>query len=87
MAGLERGVRPMGDWSMLMTLSRLLNNVLRLVTMLFLRHIKKKGYMTAPAYLIKLKELQKGEFGLMHGLIDISELRSPLSLDRLSHDA
>ena len=37
---------------------------------------KKKSYMTDPAYLIKLKKLEKGEFGVMHGLINIPELKA-----------
>ena len=35
----------------------------------------KRGYQTAKAYLIKLKKLPKGEFGVMHGLINIPELK------------
>ncbi|MBQ3557995.1 MAG: hypothetical protein IJA07_00595 [Agathobacter sp.] len=35
----------------------------------------KRGYETAKAYLIKLKKLPKGEFGVMHGLINIPELK------------
>ena len=36
----------------------------------------KRGYVTERAYLIKLKKLAKGEFGVMHGLIDIPELKT-----------
>jgi len=36
----------------------------------------KKGYTTGKAYLIKLKKLAKGEFGVMHGLINIPELKA-----------
>ena len=36
---------------------------------------KKRGYIYDRAYLIKLKKLQKGEFGVMHGLINIPELK------------
>ena len=36
----------------------------------------KRGYETAKAYLIKLKKLPKGEFGVMHGLINIPELKA-----------
>ena len=36
---------------------------------------KKRNYTTDPAYLIKLKKLDKGEFGVMHGLINIPELK------------
>lgn len=35
----------------------------------------KRGYTTGKAYLIKLKKLPKGEFGVMHGLINIPELK------------
>ena len=35
----------------------------------------KRGYTTGKAYLIKLKKLAKGEFGVMHGLINIPELK------------
>ncbi len=37
---------------------------------------KKRGYIYDRAYLIKLKKLQKGEFGVMHGLINIPELKA-----------
>ncbi len=37
---------------------------------------KKRGYTTERAYLIKLKKLTKGEFGVMHGLINIPELKA-----------
>ncbi len=37
---------------------------------------KKRGYTYDRAYLIKLKKLQKGEFGVMHGLINIPELKA-----------
>ena len=36
----------------------------------------KKAYPKNRAYLIKLKELTKGEFGVMHGLINIPELKA-----------
>ena len=36
----------------------------------------KRGYTTGKAYLIKLKKLTKGEFGVMHGLINIPELKA-----------
>ncbi len=36
---------------------------------------KKRSYTTERAYLIKLKKLTKGEFGVMHGLINIPELK------------
>ncbi len=36
----------------------------------------KKGYTTDRAYLIKQKMLPKGEFGVMHGLINIPELKA-----------
>lgn len=36
----------------------------------------KRGYETAKAYLIKLKKLPKGEFGVMHGHINIPELKA-----------
>lgn len=36
---------------------------------------KRRGYLTERAYLIKLKKLTKGEFGVMHGLINIPELK------------
>ena len=36
----------------------------------------KRGYTTERAYLIKLKKLTKGEFGVMHGLISIPELKA-----------
>ena len=36
----------------------------------------KRGYITEKAYLIKLKKLAKGEFGVMHGLISIPELKA-----------
>ena len=36
----------------------------------------KRGYTTGKAYLIKLKKLAKGEFGVMHGLINIPELKA-----------
>lgn len=36
----------------------------------------KRGYTTDRAYLIKLKKLDKGEFGVMHGLMNISELKA-----------
>ena len=36
----------------------------------------KRGYITGKAYLIKLKKLAKGEFGVMHGLINIPELKA-----------
>ena len=45
----------------------------------FEKNYKKKsnrGYVTERAYLIKLKKLAKGEFGVMHGLIDIPELKA-----------
>lgn len=35
----------------------------------------KRGYVTEKAYLIKLKRLAKGEFGVMHGLINVPELK------------
>ena len=35
----------------------------------------KKGYLTGKAYLIQQKKLAKGEFGVMHGLINIPELK------------
>ena len=35
----------------------------------------KRGYTTGKAYLIKLKKLAKGEFGVMHGRINIPELK------------
>lgn len=37
---------------------------------------KKRGYHTDRAYLIKMKKLTKGEFGVMHGLINIPELKA-----------
>lgn len=36
----------------------------------------KRGYIKGKAYLIKLKKLPKGEFGVMHGLINIPELKA-----------
>lgn len=36
----------------------------------------KRGYLTGKAYLIHLKKLAKGEFGVMHGLINIPELKA-----------
>lgn len=36
----------------------------------------KRGYTTERAYLIKLKKLANGEFGVMHGLINIPELKT-----------
>lgn len=36
----------------------------------------KRGYVTEKAYLIKLKKLAKGEFGVMHGLINVPELKA-----------
>ena len=36
---------------------------------------KKHTFTTERAYLIKLKKLTKGEFGVMHGLINIPELK------------
>ncbi|MBR2046474.1 MAG: hypothetical protein IJ958_10130 [Agathobacter sp.] len=36
----------------------------------------KRGYIKGKAYLIKLKKLQKGEFGVMHGLMNIPELKA-----------
>ena len=36
---------------------------------------KRRGFTTERAYLIKLKKLAKGEFGVMHGLINIPELK------------
>ena len=36
---------------------------------------KKRDYAKDRAYLIKLKKLDKGEFGVMHGLINIPELK------------
>ena len=36
---------------------------------------KKRKFTTERAYLIKLKKLPKGEFGVMHGLINIPELK------------
>ncbi len=36
---------------------------------------KKRDYTKDRAYLIKLKKLDKGEFGVMHGLINIPELK------------
>ena len=36
---------------------------------------KRRGFSTERAYLIKLKKLTKGEFGVMHGLINIPELK------------
>ena len=36
---------------------------------------KRRGFTTERAYLIKLKKLTKGEFGVMHGLINIPELK------------
>ncbi len=37
---------------------------------------KKRGYTYDRAYLIKQKKLEKGEFGVMHGLINIPELKA-----------
>ena len=37
---------------------------------------KKRKFSTERAYLIKLKKLTKGEFGVMHGLINIPELKA-----------
>lgn len=36
---------------------------------------KRRSFTTERAYLIKLKKLTKGEFGVMHGLINIPELK------------
>lgn len=36
----------------------------------------KRGYVTEKAYLIKLNKLAKGEFGVMHGLINVPELKA-----------
>lgn len=36
----------------------------------------KRGYKTAKAYLIKLKTLPKGELGVMHGLMNITDLKA-----------
>ena len=36
----------------------------------------KRGYTKGRAYLIKLKKLAKGEFGVMHGYINIPELKT-----------
>lgn len=36
---------------------------------------KSKGYQKGNAYTIKLNKLDKGEFGVMHGLINIPELK------------
>ena len=36
---------------------------------------KRRGFATERAFLIKLKTLPKGEFGVMHGLINIPELK------------
>ena len=36
----------------------------------------KKGYLMKKAYLIHQKKLPKGEFGVMHGLINIPELKA-----------
>lgn len=36
---------------------------------------KAKGYQKGNAYTIKLKKLEEGEFGVMHGLINIPELK------------
>ena len=36
----------------------------------------KKGYLMEKAYLIHQKKLPKGEFGVMHGLINIPELKA-----------
>lgn len=36
----------------------------------------KRGYTKGRAYLIKLKKLAKGEFGVMHGYINIPELKA-----------
>lgn len=35
----------------------------------------KRGYKTEKAYLIKLKKLEKGEFGVIHGLMNVLELK------------
>ena len=37
---------------------------------------KRIGFRQDPAYLIKLDKLTKGEFGVMHGLINIPELKA-----------
>lgn len=45
----------------------------------FEKNFKRKtdrGYTTDRAYLIKLKQLEKGEFGVMHGLMNIAELKA-----------
>lgn len=45
----------------------------------FEKYYKKKatkGYQKGNAYTIKLKKLAPGEFGVMHGLIDIPELKA-----------
>ena len=39
------------------------------------KHGKRTHIYRDPAYLIKLKKLSKGEFGVMHGLINIPELK------------
>ncbi len=36
----------------------------------------RKSHHTDPAYLIKLRKLDEGEFGVMHGLINIPELKA-----------
>lgn len=36
---------------------------------------KKRDYVKDRAYLIKLKKLQKGEFGVIHGLMDLPQLK------------
>lgn len=36
----------------------------------------KRGYLIKKAYLIKLNKLTKGEFGVMHGLMNIPELKA-----------
>ena len=40
------------------------------------KHGKRTNIHFDPAYLIKLKKLVKGEFGVMHGLIDIPQLKA-----------
>lgn len=40
------------------------------------KHGKRTNVHFDPAYLIKLKKLEKGEFGVMHGLIDIPQLKA-----------
>ena len=40
------------------------------------KNTKKKDYTKGKAYLIKQTKLEKGEFGVMHGLINIPELKA-----------